>query len=130
MHDATEGGVIGGLIEVATASDVGLRIERDAIPVRPEVRAICEHTGMDPYTAISEGTLIATVLASRADAFVEALAEQAIEAAIVGEITDAASGRVLVTAEGERPLVHPGLDPFWGAFGRWAQEAAGISSAG
>jgi hypothetical protein len=21
-------------------------------------------------------------------------------------------------------LEHPGLDPFWGAFGRWAQEAA------
>jgi hypothetical protein len=24
----------------------------------------------------------------------------------------------------EQPLRHPGLDPFWGAFGRWAAEAA------
>jgi hypothetical protein len=35
-----------------------------------------------------------------------------------------------VTPEGERPLEHPGLDPFWGAFGRWAAEAAGIAEAG
>ncbi len=49
MHDATEGGVLGGLLEVAVASDVGMRIELDAIPVRPEVRAVCDHVGIDPY---------------------------------------------------------------------------------
>ena len=38
---------------VAAASGVGLRIELAAIPIRPEVRAVCEHTGMDLYTAIS-----------------------------------------------------------------------------
>jgi hydrogenase maturation factor len=126
MHDATEGGVLGGLAEVAAASDVGMRIELDAIPVLPEVRAICEHTGMDPYTSISEGTLIATVVPARADAFVEALSAAGIAAAVVGEVADPAAGRVLVTGDGERPLEHPGLDPFWGAFGAWAQEAAGI----
>jgi hydrogenase maturation factor len=130
MHDATEGGVLGGLHEVAVASEVGLRVELDAIPVRPEVRAVCDHTGMDPYVAISEGTLIATVVPSRADAFVEALAGEGIEAAIVGEVTGPSRGRVLATTEGERPLEHPGLDPFWGAFGRWAEEAAGIGSSG
>jgi hydrogenase maturation factor len=126
MHDATEGGVFGGLTEVAAASGVGLRIEGSAIPVRPEVRAICEHVGMDPYTSISEGTLICTVVPARADAFVRALAEEGIEAAVVGEVTEPGGGCVLVDADGERPLEHPGLDPFWGAFGRWAQEAAGI----
>ena len=130
MHDATEGGVLGGLIEVAAASDVGLRIDLDAIPVRPEVRAVCEHVGIDPYVSISEGTLIATVVRSRADAYVRALASAGIEAAVVGEVTDAAAGSVLRTTDGERPLGHPGLDPFWGAFGRWAEEAAGISRAG
>lgn len=130
MHDATEGGVLGGLTEVAHASGVGMRIEVDEIPVRPEVRAICEHTGMDPYTAISEGTLIATVVPSRAGAFLEALGAAGIDAADVGVVTPAASGCVLATAEGERSFEHPGLDPFWGAFGRWAAEAAGIAEAG
>jgi hydrogenase maturation factor len=130
MHDATEGGVLGGLTEVASASGVGMRIDLEAIPVRPEVRAVCEHVGMDPYISISEGTLLATVVPSRADEFVAALADAGIEAAVVGGVTDASSGTVLVTGEGERPLEHPGLDPFWGAFGRWASEATGIADAG
>jgi hydrogenase maturation factor len=123
MHDATEGGVLGGLYEVAAASGTGMRVDLGAIPVRPEVRAVCDHVGIDPYTSISEGTLIATVVPDRADAFVEALATQHIDAAVVGEVTDPAHGRVLVD-EGERPLEPPGLDPFWGAFGAWAAEAA------
>lgn len=120
MHDATEGGVLGGLLEVATASDVGMRIERAAIPIRPEVRAVCAHVGIDPYVSISEGSLIATVIAERADDYVQALAAEDIDAAVVGEVTDRSAGCVLITDRGEEPLVHPGLDPFWGAFGAWA----------
>lgn len=120
MHDATEGGVLGGLLEVALASGTGMRIDLEAIPVRPEVRAVCDHVGIDPYISISEGTLIATVVASRGDAYVAALAEEGIDAAVVGDVTEPVDGRVLLTPEGVRPLVHPGLDPFWAAFGGWA----------
>jgi len=124
MHDATEGGVLGGLVEVATASNVGLRIELEAIPVRPEVRVVCDHVGMDPYVSISEGTLIATVRPGHADGFLKALQDSHIEAAMVGEVTDPTEGVVLVEGGKERTLVHPGVDPFWGAFGRWAEEAS------
>jgi hydrogenase maturation factor len=123
MHDATEGGVLGGLLEVAVASGVGLRIDRDRIPVRPEVRAVCDHVGIDPYVSISEGTLIATVVPDRADAYVDALALHGIEGAVVGEVLDASAGRTLVVDDVEDPLEHPGLDPFWGAFGAWATGA-------
>jgi hydrogenase maturation factor len=99
-----------------------MRIELDAIPVRDEVRAVCDHVGIDPYTSISEGTLIATVVPGRAEGYLEALAAEGIDAAIVGEVTD--TGRVLVEDGRERPLEHPGLDPFWGAFSAWASEAA------
>jgi hydrogenase expression/formation protein HypE len=124
MHDATEGGVLGGLLEVAIASDVGMRVRLDAIPVRPEVRAVCDHVEIDPYTSISEGTLIATVGADFAMGYLQALAREGIDAAIVGDVTDPSEGRVLVDVAGERALEHPGLDPFWGAFGAWASEAA------
>jgi hydrogenase maturation factor len=120
MHDATEGGVLGGLLEVATASGVGLRVDRGAIPVRPEVRSICDHVGIDPYVSISEGSLIATVRPDRADAFVATLGAAAIEAAIVGEVVPPDVGRLLIVDGREQPLVHPGLDPFWAAFGSWA----------
>jgi hydrogenase maturation factor len=128
MHDATEGGVLAGLTEVAAASDVGMRVELDAVPVRPEVRAVCDHVGIDPFTSISEGTLIATVRPERSDGFLAALAEEGIDAAVVGEVTDPEKGTVLVVDGEDRPLEHPGLDPFWGAFGRWATEAAAASS--
>ena len=124
MHDATEGGVLGGLYEVAVASSAGLRVDLGAIPVRPEVRAVCDHVGIDPYVAISEGTLIATVVPDRADAFVRALAGEGIDAAVVGEVRERAEGRMLVRDGLPEPLTHPGLDPFWGAFGAWAAEAA------
>jgi hydrogenase expression/formation protein HypE len=123
MHDATEGGVLGGLLEVALASGTGMWIDRDAIPVPPEVRAVCDHVGIDPFVSISEGSLIATVVPDRADGYVDALGDAGIPAAVVGRITEPGEGRVLVADGLERPLEHPGLDPFWGAFGAWAAGA-------
>ncbi len=123
MHDATEGGVLGGLIEVARASEAGMRIELAAIPVRPEVRAVCDHVGIDPYVSISEGTLIATVVPERAEELVGAFADNRIDAAIVGEVTDAGTGITMSDESGTRPLQAPEVDPFWAAFGRWAEEA-------
>ncbi len=125
MHDATEGGVIGGLAEVAAASEVGLRVDLGAIPVRPEVRTVCAQVGMDPYISISEGTLIATVRPDHTRGYLAALESEGIDAAEVGEVTPPDQGTVLVVDGKDQPLEHPGLDPFWGAFGRWAQEAAG-----
>jgi hydrogenase expression/formation protein HypE len=124
MHDATEGGVLGGLHEVAAASGVGMRVDLSAVPVRPEVRAVCGHVGIDPYISISEGTLIATVVADRADAFLPELARDEIEAAVVGEILSPDAGRSVVQGAEVRPLAHPGLDPFWAAFGEWAAASA------
>jgi hydrogenase expression/formation protein HypE len=124
MHDATEGGVLGGLAELAAAADVGLRIAFEAIPVRPEVRAVCDLVGIDPYASISEGTLIATVRPARTDVFLAALADAGIDAAVVGEVTPPTDGAVLVDRDASRQLRHPGSDPFWEAFGRWATDAA------
>jgi hypothetical protein len=39
-------------------------------------------------------------------------------------VTERALGRVLVVDGRDEPLAHPGLDPFWGAFGAWAADAA------
>ena len=38
-------------------------------------------------------------------------------------MTEPGDGRVLVVDGREEPLEHPGLDPFWGAFGAWAAGA-------
>ena len=41
MHDPTEGGLSGGLVEMAAAANVGLLIDMEAVPVLPECREIC-----------------------------------------------------------------------------------------
>ena len=45
MHDPTEGGVVMALHELAEAANVGLAIDRDALPIYPECRAVCEALG-------------------------------------------------------------------------------------
>jgi hydrogenase maturation factor len=67
------------------------------------------------------------VVPERADAYVRALAEAGIEAAVVGELLPRSEGRTIVRDGREESLNHPGLDPFWGAFGAWAADAAGAA---
>ena len=124
MHDATEGGVLGGLAEIAVASDVGLRIDRSRIPVHGAVRAVCDHVGIDPYVSISEGTLLATVRPHRVQAFLDALADADVAAADVGEVVPADEGTTLIVDGDPTPLTAPDVDPFWEAFGRWSGESA------
>jgi hydrogenase maturation factor len=125
MHDATECGVWGGLAEVAQASRVGLRIDRDAIPIPQPVAMVCAEFGIDPFSSISEGTLIVTVRPHKADAVVAALRETGILAAIIGEVVPVEQGTWYTAGGKTFPLVHPRVDPFWSAFARAFEEAAG-----
>ena len=123
MHDATECGVWGGLYEVAKASNVGMRIEKDAIIVLEEVAKICEYVDIDPYASISEGTLLITCKEAAADKVLGRLKEKGIRASVVGDVVDESKGITLVEAGRERPLHHPQLDPFWPAFGKMLEES-------
>ncbi|MBD3232097.1 MAG: AIR synthase, partial [candidate division Zixibacteria bacterium] len=58
MHDATECGIWGGLAEIAQASEVGLVVDKEKIILGEKVAKICEYFKIDPFTSISEGTLI------------------------------------------------------------------------
>jgi hydrogenase expression/formation protein HypE len=122
MHDATECGVWGGLYEVAKASRVGMRIEKDRIIILDEVEKICAKFGMDPYSSISEGTLIITCKEKKVDLLLKKLAQKKIPASVVGEVIPQSKGIVLVEAGRERPLEHPRVDPFWPAFARALEE--------
>ncbi|MFC1683264.1 AIR synthase family protein [Candidatus Zixiibacteriota bacterium] len=125
MHDATECGVWGGLYEVAQASEVGMVVEKANIPVLDEVDKICSHFGMDPYSSISEGTLIITCRPHRAEDVLQALGEKDILAAIIGEVTSPDKGIQVIDDGQQRPLAHPRVDPFWEAFGKALEEMGG-----
>ncbi|MGI2336530.1 MAG: AIR synthase family protein [Dehalogenimonas sp.] len=116
MHDATECGIWGGLYEVAQAAGLGARIDKDKIVVAEGVPEICRLFGIDPYASISEGSLIVTCRAHKAGEVVAALTDKGIAASVVGELTPATKGMVLVEKGQEKPLEHPIVDPFWRAF--------------
>ncbi|MHB9091642.1 MAG: AIR synthase family protein [Chloroflexota bacterium] len=118
MHDATECGVWGGLYEIAKASGVGMRIDRDKILVPDEVRKVCAMFGIDPYISISEGTLLVTARPHKADAVLAALTAKGIAASVVGDVVPEREGMVYREGGREHPLVHPRVDPFWEAFNR------------
>jgi hydrogenase maturation factor len=111
MHDATECGIFGGLYEMARAAGVGIELETDRVPIQPGVLDACDFFDIDPWVSISEGTLLLSVAPDGVDDVLDALDDEGIPAADVGEVTEG-SGLVV---DGD-PTPHPGVDPFWGTF--------------
>ncbi|MFA4991726.1 MAG: AIR synthase-related protein, partial [Candidatus Omnitrophota bacterium] len=116
MHDATECGIFGGLYEMAAHSRVGMRIDIDDIVMQDEVKKTCECFRIDPYRAISEGTLLATVNKKKAGAVVNALKAEGIPASVAGEVVDEKEGICTVENGRKQNLEHPKVDPFWVRF--------------
>ncbi len=116
MHDATECGVFGGLYEMATHSKVGMDIYKEKIILQDEVKKTCECFGIDPYIAISEGTLLAAVKNSRAKNVISALKDEGIPASIVGEAVPKGKGMHIFEKGKKHRLEHPRADPFWSKF--------------
>ena len=122
MHDATECGVWGGLFEVAQASNVGMVIDKEKIILQDIIKKVCELFKIDPYSSISEGTLIITCRPKKAQEIIRRLNDKGIVASIVGEIIEKEKG-IQYSENGKlQPLIHPKVDPFWGAFGKAASE--------
>jgi hydrogenase maturation factor len=123
LHDATEGGVLGGLLELARASATDLRVARSAIPVSEEARAACALLGVDPYWTLSEGTLIITARAAHAAAVVDALEEEAILSAEIGEVMRGTGAVWLAEPDGSvSRLTRIEPDPWWAAYERAVRE--------
>jgi len=123
MHDATECGIWGGLAEIAQASGVGLAIEKNEIILQDAVEKVCRLFDIDPFTSISEGTLILTCQPEKGKEIIDRLAEKGIPASMVGEVLDAEQGTKYFQDGTEHLLVHPEVDPFWVAFGKAAEGA-------
>ena len=116
MHDATECGVFGGLYEMASHSNVGMNIYTDKMILQDEVKKVCECLDIDPYVAISEGTLLATARKNKAAGVFKALNNEGIPASVVGEAVGAEEGIHIFRNNKKSKLEHPWVDPFWGKF--------------
>jgi hydrogenase maturation factor/predicted fused transcriptional regulator/phosphomethylpyrimidine kinase len=117
MHDATEGGVCRGLWEIARASNTGIRIERKAVPLPPDIKEICGYFNLNPYEVISEGTLLITCSPDTVELLLKKFKEERIAAALIGQVVPAEKGCYWVENNGEKTeLLPPEIDRFWDVF--------------
>jgi len=124
MHDATECGVEGALVEVADAAGVRIDFERDAAPLLPGVAEACAFFEVDPWQVTSEGTVVVAVDPASTDAVLAALASEGIPAAAIGTVGEGAG----VYADGER-VEHPEVDPSWQVYADYAERLAAADDA-
>jgi len=119
MHDPTEGGVSGGIHEMADASNVGVKVFEKKISIAKETLEICRTFKIDPLQLISSGALLIAAKPDSTEKIVKALGDQQIQASIVGEFLDSPSRRVLIRTDGkETSLVRPYSDHLWQALQR------------
>ncbi|MBQ5992386.1 MAG: AIR synthase family protein [Clostridia bacterium] len=85
MHDVTEGGVLGAVWELAAQTHCGVTVDRDAIPVSEETRAIADAVNVDPYRLMASGSLL--IACENGEKMQKALSEAGIPAAVIGRIT-------------------------------------------
>jgi hydrogenase expression/formation protein HypE len=119
MHDPTEGGVAGGLHELADAANVGFQVYEKEILVPEETRKICAHFEVDPLQLISSGSLLIVAEDEKTDEIISSLSRNGVQASIIGEVIEPALGRNLVTKAGEKTeLVRPVSDHLWTALAK------------
>ena len=96
LRDPTRGGVATTLNEFVEGTDLGIELEEEQIPVRPQVQAACDMLGLDPLYCANEGKLLAVAAPENADAVLAAMRghELGAHAAVIGEVTERYPGKL------------------------------------
>jgi hydrogenase expression/formation protein HypE len=115
MHDATEGGVLGALDEMARASMKGFDVEAAKIPVSGEAAAVCKAFRLDPLVTMAEGALIMTCRPGRVDEVKKKLRRSGIEVSEIGVVREGAG--LMVSRGGKPGRFKAGQDRYWAEYG-------------
>lgn len=114
MHDPTEGGIAGGIHEMADASNLGVSIKETEICIRFETAQICEALKIDPLHLISSGSLLIASKPEFAEIIMDVLHSEKISARIIGEFLQDSNRRIIQGINKKiRKLVRPKKDALW-----------------
>ena len=100
MHDATEGGILCAVQEMALASGLGAEVYEHKIIVRRETKSIFSFIGADPLKAVSSGSLIIAVDPSAVELLRAKLNSAGIECEEIGKFVERSEGFKLVKSDG------------------------------
>ncbi len=117
MHDATEGGVLGALHEMALASRRSFEVDPVRIPVPFEAREVCRVFGLDPLRTMGEGALLLTCRRGVVDEVLRGMARAGLPVTQIGNVKDG-SGLWLASRGLRRQRFEPAPDGYWAAYDR------------
>jgi len=108
MRDPTRGGLATTLNEISAGCGYNIRIDEKDVPIKRDVRALCEILGLDPFYMANEGKLIVVVSPRSAQKILHRMKRHPLGrySNIIGEVEDDADGRVyLKTAIGGKRIL-------------------------
>jgi hydrogenase expression/formation protein HypE len=114
MHDATEGGLVAALNEVADASEVGFRVEIEKMPISQEAWLLRDHfkLGLNEVLSMSStGIILAAVDPQAKGKVEEALRRKGCSASFLGTFTKSKE-RVLEKGDGDVVFPQVAGDPY------------------
>jgi hydrogenase maturation factor len=86
FHDPTEGGLAMGLYELALASQCGILVEFEKIPIFPEFEVFQKRYQLDPLGTIASGSLLISVAPRWETPLLKALQEEKIPVSPIGQV--------------------------------------------
>ncbi|HDS09518.1 MAG TPA: hydrogenase expression/formation protein HypE, partial [Firmicutes bacterium] len=97
IRDCTRGGLAATLNEIARGSGHGIRILEDNIPVKKEVKAVCDILGLEPLYVANEGKAV-FVIKNKAKELVGFLKKfsEGKNAVIIGNVEKIKGNRVIL----------------------------------
>lgn len=111
MHDATEGGILGAVWELAEASKLGVEVYIDKIPLMRETSEICRAVRIDPLRLISSGVMVMAVPSAKKVELLKLFSEARVMATEIGRLTE--GERVIISNQGVTPLQPPDVDELY-----------------
>jgi hydrogenase expression/formation protein HypE len=98
MRDITRGGLATILSEIALSCHCGIDVKESAIPIREQVKGVCEIFGFDPLYLANEGKVLMIVARESAEQVVDLMrnSELGINACIIGSVAPDHPGRVVM----------------------------------
>jgi len=118
IHDATEGGSLACIVEMADASKLGGTIDLESIPVSEETLGICKLFHLDPMTSLGEGSLLIASRPNRTKRIVDTLQSTGTKATVIGQLSSRTRGLFGVSRKGRTRIRYPKRDPYWNAYWR------------
>lgn len=114
MHDATEGGIVEALNELAEASKMGFKVNWEKIPIPKEANLLKKNFELSDETVLamsSTGTILAAVSPEAKEKVLETLRKLGISASFIGEFTENKE-RIIIRDKREAVFPLAAIDPY------------------